>query len=167
LVRSAVVGIIVGIVIALPILIFATHNILIGLYATITIMIIVLSVIGFIPLVGWKLGVSKLSDISNHQCRNNTILNLNTAAWVFESNKIKTTMCRHVNYANRKPEPYRRLFIWPNTQIYPQLQYSFIVICYYKLLIVVIGVAQPCTGCRFIGGLRCASRGGIQPFTEA
>ena len=60
LVRSALIGIIIGVFTALPILIIATHNVLTGTFATITIILIVTMVMGFIPMVGWKLGVSDL-----------------------------------------------------------------------------------------------------------
>ena len=55
---SAVIGIVIGIAIAFPILIFATKNILVGFYATITIVCVTVSVVAFIPMAGWKLGVS-------------------------------------------------------------------------------------------------------------
>ena len=58
LVNSALVGIVIGVLTALPILIIATHNVLTGTYATITIILIVTMVMGFIPMAGWKLGVS-------------------------------------------------------------------------------------------------------------
>ncbi len=58
LVNTAVTGIAVGICVALPILIFATQNVLVGLAATITIALVTVSVVGVIPLAGWKLGVS-------------------------------------------------------------------------------------------------------------
>ncbi len=58
LVRSAVQGIVIGIVVASPILILATHNFLVGLWASAIIMFITTCVIGFIPMMGWKLGVS-------------------------------------------------------------------------------------------------------------
>ncbi len=52
------IGVGVSISVALPILIFATHNALVGLAATITIALVTISVIGVIPLAGWKIGVS-------------------------------------------------------------------------------------------------------------
>lgn len=58
LVSSAVIGIGVGIVFALPLLVIATQNVIIGLLATGVIVVITVSVIGLIPLAGWKLGVS-------------------------------------------------------------------------------------------------------------
>ena len=58
LVNSALSGIVIGVCTAWPILIIATHNLLTGTYATITIILIVTMVMGFIPMVGWKLGVS-------------------------------------------------------------------------------------------------------------
>ena len=56
---SAVTGIIIGLGFCLPILIIATHNYIIGIMATVNIMLITVTVIGFIPLMGWKLGVSE------------------------------------------------------------------------------------------------------------
>lgn len=50
-------GIAIGICIAWPILTFATHNFIVGALATLVISIITVSVIGVIPLAGWKLGV--------------------------------------------------------------------------------------------------------------
>ena len=58
LISSALTGIIVGLAFALPILIIATHNFIVGLMATINLVCITVTVIGFIPLMGWKLGVS-------------------------------------------------------------------------------------------------------------
>ena len=58
LVSSAVMGIVVGMCCAFPILTIATHNIIIGLLATLSIGGIIICVIGVIPLAGWKLGVS-------------------------------------------------------------------------------------------------------------
>ena len=58
LVRSALIGVGVGLSVAFPILVIATHNIVTGLYATFVIIIITVSVMGLIPLAGWKLGVS-------------------------------------------------------------------------------------------------------------
>ena len=48
----------IGVTVALPILIFATQNWIVGLMATGTIVVITVSVIGLIPMAGWKLGVS-------------------------------------------------------------------------------------------------------------
>ena len=58
LVHSAVMGIIIGICVAFPILVIATANILVAFYATVTIGLITVSVVGTLPLAGWKLGVS-------------------------------------------------------------------------------------------------------------
>ncbi len=46
-----------GICLALPVLVLATQNIIIGSLATLVIACITICVIGVIPLVGWKLGV--------------------------------------------------------------------------------------------------------------
>ena len=59
LVQNAIIGVVVGVCVAFPILIIATHNIITGTLATLIIMIITTSVLGLIPLAGWKLGVSK------------------------------------------------------------------------------------------------------------
>ncbi len=56
--NSAFIGIVIGICTALPILIIATHNLITGTYATITIVMIVTMVLGVIPMAGWKLGVN-------------------------------------------------------------------------------------------------------------
>ena len=58
LVDSAVLGVVVGISIAFPILTFTTLNIAIGLLATLCIGMVTTIVVGIIPLAGWKLGVS-------------------------------------------------------------------------------------------------------------
>ena len=50
-------GLVVGLGVALPILIFATANIFTGLLATCSIVLSTLSVVAVIPLGGWKLGV--------------------------------------------------------------------------------------------------------------
>ena len=71
LISSALTGIIVGLAFALPILIIATHNFIVGLMATINIVCITVTVIGFIPLMGWKLGVSNsvvVTVFSSHSC---------------------------------------------------------------------------------------------------
>ena len=57
LVSTALIGIVVGVCFALPILIIATQNIITGLLATGVIVCITTSVIGLLPLAGWKLGV--------------------------------------------------------------------------------------------------------------
>jgi len=56
---NAVFGIVVGILLAFPILTIATQNILIGLFATVSMCCSTICVIGIIPLMGWKLGVSR------------------------------------------------------------------------------------------------------------
>ena len=56
--NSAIFGIVLGIVCALPILILATQNVIIGFLATLCICCCTVCVIGVIPLAGWKLGVS-------------------------------------------------------------------------------------------------------------
>ena len=58
LVSSAVLGILIGLCCALPILTLATHNIVIGLLATLTICCITVCVVAVIPMAGWKLGVT-------------------------------------------------------------------------------------------------------------
>ena len=55
--KSAIVGIAIGIGIALPILTFATSNYIIGTLATITILFVSIAIVGFIPILGWELGV--------------------------------------------------------------------------------------------------------------
>ena len=68
LVSSALTGIAVGLAFALPILIIATHNFIVGLMATINIVCITVTVIGFIPLMGWKLGVSGSDVTLSNRC---------------------------------------------------------------------------------------------------
>ena len=58
LVENAVLGIALGILIAFPILVIATMNVLTGCFATMNIILITVCVIGVIPLAGWKLDVS-------------------------------------------------------------------------------------------------------------
>ena len=55
---SAIFGIVLGILCALPILILATRNVIIGFFATFSMCCTTVCVIGVIPLAGWKLGVS-------------------------------------------------------------------------------------------------------------
>ena len=52
-------GIIIGIALAFPVLVLATKNILVGFLATCTIGCITITVLGLIPIAGWKVGVSK------------------------------------------------------------------------------------------------------------
>ena len=67
---SAVQGVIIGLCLAFPILVIATSNIIVGLMATVTICLITVSVIGVIPLAGWKLGVGDtiLLHLYNQVC---------------------------------------------------------------------------------------------------
>ncbi len=58
LVRTALQGIIIGLCVALPILMIATLNVVSGLYATLTLLCITATVLGLIPMAGWKIGVS-------------------------------------------------------------------------------------------------------------
>ena len=51
----------IGVGVALPILIIATGNVIVGVLATLTIVLVTVSVVGVIPMAGWKLGVSTLS----------------------------------------------------------------------------------------------------------
>lgn len=55
---NAILGIVIGISIALPVLILATGNVVGGIYATLVIVCITVSVLGVLPLAGWKLDVS-------------------------------------------------------------------------------------------------------------
>ena len=57
LVEEALEGIMLSLVLAFVILIFATTNVLIAFYATLTILCIVISTVGAVVLLGWKLGV--------------------------------------------------------------------------------------------------------------
>ncbi|KAI0219169.1 hypothetical protein LSAT2_029224 [Lamellibrachia satsuma] len=57
LTNSAFIGIIVGLCTALPILLWATMNIIVALLALTTIIFITFSVIAVIPIMHWKLGV--------------------------------------------------------------------------------------------------------------
>ncbi|CAD5113766.1 DgyrCDS2935 [Dimorphilus gyrociliatus] len=57
LVGSAVTGIAIGIGLSCPILIVATHNVIVGLLATFTIGCVTVCVIGVLPIAGWKLGL--------------------------------------------------------------------------------------------------------------
>ena len=69
MVTSAVTGICIGIGLALPILILATMNVFVGLLATLTILLITLGVVGFIPICGFKLGVSEQINIHVIHCK--------------------------------------------------------------------------------------------------
>ncbi|XP_013396220.1 protein dispatched homolog 1 [Lingula anatina] len=55
--NQALLGIVIGVAIAYPILIVATMNIITGTLAVLTICFITASVVGTVPVVGWKLGV--------------------------------------------------------------------------------------------------------------
>ena len=63
LVTLAVQGIVIGLLLAFPILTVATHNVIIGFMATLTISLIALSVYSMIEILGWKLGVQITSLI--------------------------------------------------------------------------------------------------------
>jgi len=54
-------GIALGVIIAFPVLVVATMNIIIGILATILILCVTSSILGVIYLVGWKIDVSLLS----------------------------------------------------------------------------------------------------------
>ena len=54
-------GVVVGILLAFPILTLATQNILIGFFATLSICCSTICVLGIIPLAGCKLGVRVIS----------------------------------------------------------------------------------------------------------
>ncbi|XP_064604053.1 protein dispatched homolog 3-like [Liolophura sinensis] len=64
LARNAVQGIIIGICLAFPILVLATQNLVLGFLATLTICCITVTVVGLIPMVGWKLGVLESLNLS-------------------------------------------------------------------------------------------------------
>eukprot|EP00795_Rhopilema_esculentum_P002676 gene2676-884_t len=61
---GAVQGIIIGLALALPVLIFTTCNWIIGLLAALTISLITNAVVGLIPLLGWKLGVMESLNLT-------------------------------------------------------------------------------------------------------
>ena len=61
LVDNAVLGIVMGVSLAFPVLVLATCNIINGLLATLTICCITACVIGIVPVGGWKLGVSSIN----------------------------------------------------------------------------------------------------------
>lgn len=56
-------GILTGICLACPILILATMNAILGLLATFIICAITVTVVGFIPMGGWKLGVREMMHV--------------------------------------------------------------------------------------------------------
>ncbi|CAD5119818.1 DgyrCDS8401 [Dimorphilus gyrociliatus] len=57
LTRNALLGIIIGLCIAFPVLVIATENIIVGSLATLTIGFVTVGVIGLIPIFSWKLDV--------------------------------------------------------------------------------------------------------------
>eukprot|EP01065_Artemidia_motanka_P010786 TRINITY_DN1577_c0_g1_i1.p1 TRINITY_DN1577_c0_g1~~TRINITY_DN1577_c0_g1_i1.p1 ORF type:complete len:1229 (+),score=201.00 TRINITY_DN1577_c0_g1_i1:165-3851(+) len=57
LVQTAISGIILGLVLALIVLVLATGNVIVGVLATMTIVLIVIMVLGIIYFAGWKIGV--------------------------------------------------------------------------------------------------------------
>ncbi|XP_067682304.1 protein dispatched homolog 1-like [Haliotis asinina] len=61
---SAVKGIIIGICLAFIILTFATGNIVLGFLATATITCVTVTIVGIIPVAGWKLGVLESLNLS-------------------------------------------------------------------------------------------------------
>lgn len=61
---GAVQGIVIGLSLALPVLIFTTCNWIIGLLAALTISLITNAVVGLIPLLGWKLGVMESLNLT-------------------------------------------------------------------------------------------------------
>ena len=58
LVRNAILGIVLGLGIAIPMLILATQNVIVGLLAAGTLVAVTICVLGVIPLAGWKVDVS-------------------------------------------------------------------------------------------------------------
>lgn len=58
LVDNAIFGILLGVLLALPVLVLSTCNIINGVLATLIIAAITACVIGVIPLMGWSMGVS-------------------------------------------------------------------------------------------------------------
>ena len=63
LVRSAWQGIIIGLTFALPILILATQNYILGTMATLSVACTTFTVVGMIYLLGWKLGVRVIIEL--------------------------------------------------------------------------------------------------------
>uniref|UniRef100_A0A7M5XG14 SSD domain-containing protein n=1 Tax=Clytia hemisphaerica TaxID=252671 RepID=A0A7M5XG14_9CNID len=57
LLQGAKQGIIIGLCVAFPVLVITTLNWVVGVFAIVTIALITISVIGLIPMLGWKLGV--------------------------------------------------------------------------------------------------------------
>lgn len=62
---NAILGILIGVGLAFPILSLSTMNVVIGFLATLSICCTTVCVIGVIPLAGWKLGVRIKTDNSN------------------------------------------------------------------------------------------------------
>ena len=69
LVDNAIQGIIIGVTLAFPIITLTTMNVIIGLFATLSICCTTVCVAGVIPLAGWKLGVCII-----YLCLNSTSL---------------------------------------------------------------------------------------------
>ena len=61
---GAVQGIVIGLCVAVPVLVFTTCNWIIGLLASLTIALITNAVVGFIPILGWKLGVMESINLT-------------------------------------------------------------------------------------------------------
>ncbi len=61
---GAVQGIIIGLCLAVPVLVFTTCNWRIGLLAALTIALITNAVVGLIPMLGWKLGVMESLNLT-------------------------------------------------------------------------------------------------------
>ena len=57
LVNNALVGIVIGLALALVVLTVATTNVIVGAMATLTIAMVTCSVLAIIPIIGWKLGL--------------------------------------------------------------------------------------------------------------
>ena len=64
LARNAFQGIVIGLILAFIVLTIATMNVVVGLLATLSITIVVVSVVGFIPLAGWQLGTLESLNLS-------------------------------------------------------------------------------------------------------
>jgi len=64
LLKGARIGILIGLTLAFPLLVFTTCNWIIGLLATLTIALITICVVGLIPLVGWNLGVMESINLT-------------------------------------------------------------------------------------------------------
>lgn len=64
LLKGARTGIMIGLCLAFPVLVFTTCNWIIGILATVTIGLITLAVVGLIPLVGWNLGVMESINLT-------------------------------------------------------------------------------------------------------